>query len=84
MGVDEIITLEDGKEFILLSESDQDGYKYFLAVESINNEPTDNYELFKEVIENGELSVEEVDNKLLQEQLIDDFEKQYELLSVEN
>ncbi len=83
MGIDEIITLEDGKEYVLLTQSIQDGEKYFLAVEAVNNVPTDNYELFKEVIENGELSVEEVVDDALRLRLIDDFEAQYDAMDLE-
>lgn len=83
MGVDEIITLEDGKEYILLIESIQAGEKYFLAVEAVNNVPTDNYELFKEVVENGELSVEEVVDEELRLKLIDDLENQYDAMDLE-
>ena len=49
MKVDEKITLEDDSEFLLLSESVIENQKYFLAVEIKNENPTDHYELFKEV-----------------------------------
>lgn len=80
MGVDEIITLEDGKEFILLTETVVEGDKYFMAVEAINDEPTENYELFKQVVENGELSVEEVVDEGLRLKLLDEFEEQIDEL----
>ena len=78
MGVDDIITLDDGKEYILLFKSVDGNDNYFLGVESINNEPTDNYEVFKEVLENGESSVEEVTDEVLLEKLLDDFEDQFD------
>ncbi|MBQ6840683.1 MAG: hypothetical protein IJO63_01015 [Bacilli bacterium] len=84
MGIDEIITLEDGKEYILLTQSIQDGEKYFLAVEAVNEVPTENYELFKEVIENGELSVEEVVDEALRLRLIDDLEAQYDAMDLQD
>lgn len=84
MGVDEIITLEDGKEYILLLESVQEGEKYFLAVEAVNNEPTDKYEIFKEIIIDGELSVEEVVDEDLRLKLLDDLENQYDEMDVED
>ena len=84
MGVDEIITLEDGKEYVLLLSSIHEGEKYFLAVEAVNNVPTDNYELFKEIVENGELSVEEVVDEELRLKLIDDLENQYDSMDLED
>ena len=76
MGVDEIITLEDGKEFILLAETMLEGEKYFMAVEAVDNKPSENYALFKQVIENNELSVEEVEEDDIKLQLLDLFEEQ--------
>lgn len=78
MGVDEIITLENGKEYVLLLATMQDNQKYFLASEMLNNESTENYKLFKELIINNEFSVEEIIDEKLQEKLIADFEAQYE------
>lgn len=78
MGVDDIITLEDGKEFLLLLDTVNDGVKYYLAVECINNEPSDHFEVFKEVTENGETSVEEIEDGALLEKLLDDFEEKFD------
>ena len=83
MGVDEIITLEDGKEYILLLESIQNGEKYFLAVEAIDNAPTDKYEIFKEIIIDGEISVEEVIDEELRAKLLEDLENQYDEMDAE-
>ena len=77
MGVDEIITLDDGKEYILLSQTVLNNEKFFLAVEAINNEPSEKYALFKEIVENGALSVEEVEDNELKDQLIDQLEEDY-------
>lgn len=84
MGVDEIITLEDGKEYILLLESRQDDGKYFLAVEAVNDAPTDHYELLKEIVIDGELSVEEVVDEDAKQRLIEDLENQYDEMDVED
>lgn len=78
MGVDDIITLEDGKEFLLLLDTVNDGVKYYLAVECVNNEPSDHFEVFKEVTENGETSVEEIEDGALLEKLLDDFEEKFD------
>lgn len=78
MGVDDIITLEDGKEFLLLLDTVNDDVKYYLAVECVNNEPSDHFEVFKEVTENGETSVEEIEDGALLEKLLDDFEEKFD------
>ena len=64
------------KEYILLLESIQNGEKYFLAVEAIDNAPTDKYEIFKEIIIDGEISVEEVIDEELRAKLLEDLENQ--------
>jgi len=74
MGVDELITLDDGKEYVLLTEAILEGNKYFLAVEAVNEVPTENFIIFKQIIENGELSVEEVDDEELRAKLVNEFE----------
>lgn len=78
MNVDDLITLDDGKEYILLFKSVDGNDNYFLGVEAVNNEPTENYEVFKEIVENGESSVEEVTDEALLEKLLDDFEDQFD------
>ena len=83
MSVDEIITLEDGKEYILLLESVVDNANYFLGVEAINNEPSDHYEVFKQVFENNEYSVEEVTDKDLLDRLLADFEEKFDIENLE-
>lgn len=80
MGIDEVITLEDGKEYVLLLTSNLDGNKYFLAAEVINNEPSEKYEIFKELIVNNEFSVEQVLDTALTEKLMEDFEDQFDAM----
>lgn len=84
MGIDEVITLEDGKEYVLLLTSNLEGSKYFLAAEVINNEPSENYEIFKELIVNNEFSVEQVLDKELTEKLMEDFEEQFDKMEDNN
>ena len=78
MNVDDIITLDDGKEYIILFKSIDGGINYYLGVECASNEPTDHYEIFKEMINNGETFVEEVTDSALLEKLLDDFENQFD------
>lgn len=76
MGIDELITLEDGKAYILLLKATLNENNYFLAALAENNEPTDTYVVFREVIENGEISVEEVDDQNILLSLSEEFDKQ--------
>lgn len=78
MGIDELITLDDGSTYILLLKSSLNEDNYFLASLAENGEPTDNYVVLKEIIENGEISVEEITDKEILIKLSDDFDKQVE------
>ena len=75
MKVDEKITLDDNSEYVLLTESIQDGSKYFLAVEVNGDKPTDHYKLFKEVKDGEDFLVEEVDDKELRTKILDDIDE---------
>ena len=84
MGIDEIITLEDGSEYILLLSTEQEGAKYFLASKYVNEAPTDSYELFKELIIDNEFAVEQVEDDALEAKLIEEFENQIDLMDDES
>ena len=84
MGIDEIITLEDGSEYILLLSTEHEGEKYFLASKYINEKPSDEYELFKELIIDNEYAVEQVEDETLEAKLIEEFENQVDQIDEEN
>ena len=84
MNVDEIITLDDNKEYILLSKTVHNNDKYFLAVEAVKDKPTNNYVIFKEINENGEFFVEEIVDKTLIDTLVDIFEQLYDEEDIES
>lgn len=83
MGIDEVITLEDGSEYILLLSTEKEGVKYFLASKYENEEPTDSYELFKQLVVNNEFAVEPVKDSELEAKLIDEFERQVDAMNDE-
>ena len=64
MNKEDIITLEDNVEYIVLDTAELNHEKYLYCV-SIDKEemPTDEYKYFKEVNENGTLYTEEVENQ---------------------
>ena len=81
MNVDEMITLENGESYGLLLESILDNGKYFLAVLLDNQEePTNEFKVFKEISINGDISVTIEDDVEILEKLIKDYTKQMELL----
>ncbi len=64
MNKEDIITLEDNVEYMVLDTAELNHEKYLYCV-SIDKEemPTDEYKYFKEVNENGTLYTEEVENQ---------------------
>lgn len=77
MNVDEVIELENGFDYLLLLKSTLDGANYFLAVRIENNEPTSDYKVLKEHIENGETFIQEVKNPITLNKLLDEYSMQY-------
>ncbi len=77
MNVDEVIELENGFDYLLLLKSTLDGANYFLAVRIENNEPTNDYKVLKEHIENGETFIQEVKNTITLNKLLDEYSMQY-------
>lgn len=80
MKVDEKITLEDDTEFVLLLDTVHEGVKYFLAVETKNDVPTDHYEIFRENKDGDDFYVEEVEDNELRTKLLDELETKYDEL----
>ena len=63
---DEILSLEDGSEYVLLDEFDYEGKRYFYTVgyDEENGYDTEDYLFFEHVFdENNEEYVEKIDNK---------------------
>ncbi len=62
MKKDSVITLENGKEYILLDSTIYEGKNYFFAVgyEKNENKATNEYKFFEEQNSNGEVYIQEV------------------------
>lgn len=79
MKVDTVITLANGKNYLLLMEDDIQEEDYFLAVLlDQNDEPTDQYAVLKEVEKDGELYSQKINNPIVLNELLDDFRRQYQ------
>ena len=79
MKVNDCINLENGKSYLLLMESTIDNTKYFLSV-GINaqEEPTNEYLVLQEVIENDEEYVIPINNPVILSNLINEFKQDYD------
>lgn len=80
MNVDEMITLTNNVSYGLLLKASLDGDNYFLAVQlDSNEEPTDKYEVLKEVNDQGEISVLIERDPLILNELLKQYQEQADL-----
>ena len=64
MNIEDVITLDDGKEYVILDIAELDGKKYIYSVEiDKEEEPTTNYKFFEWGKENNEEFLVEVVNQ---------------------
>ena len=79
MKVNDCINLENGKSYLLLMEATIDNTKYFLSV-GINaqEQPTNEYLVLQEVIENNEEYVIPINNPVILSNLINEFKQDYD------
>ena len=79
MKVDTVVTLANGKNYLLLLESDIQDEDYFLSVLlDENNEPTDEYIVLKEINKNGKTYVKKETKLIILKQLLDNYRMQYQ------
>lgn len=84
MKIDDIISLENGKDYGLLLESVIDDVRYFLAVLVDKEEkPLDEYIVLEEVVEDDETYVQKINDPLILNQLMEDYSLQLEDLDDE-
>lgn len=80
MNVDEMITLANNVSYGLLLKVSLDEDNYFLAVQlDSNEEPTDKYEVLKEVNDQGEISVLIERDPLILNELLKQYQEQADL-----
>lgn len=71
MKVDSVITLENDVNCLLLEKVEYENNNYFMSVVlNEEEEPSDEYVIFKEIIENNENYVEKVEDAVLFSSLI--------------
>ena len=79
MNVDEVIQLEDNNNYGLLLKADIDDRNYFLAVKlNEKEEPTNEYKVLKEINENTDTYVQEINDPLILSQLLEEYSMQYD------
>ncbi len=78
MEIEDIITLEDNLEYLILDKTIINNEKYLYCVEIDKEEkPTTNYNYLKEIDVNNELYIEEVKDEKMLEMLINVFTNNY-------
>ena len=84
MKVNSVITIEGDINCLLLEETDYENAKYFLAtILDDNEEPSDESVIFKEVVENDEVYVEQVNDPELIAKLSEKFTESLDKLITE-
>lgn len=74
MSVDSVITLDNNINCLLLEKTVLENNNYFLSVIlNEEEEPSDEYVVFKEILENGEKYVEKVQDETLLTELLKQF-----------
>ena len=72
--VGNIVTLENGKEYLLLEETVKNGVRYLYAVRTLEDEtPTNDYLIFEAIIDGEEEFLKTIEDQKLYEELMDDF-----------
>ena len=78
MKVDEVVTLANNKNYLLLLNSELTEENYFLSVLlDSNGEPTDDYAVLKEIVKDGKTYCQKINNPAILSELIEDYKIQY-------
>lgn len=79
MEKDTMIELDDNTKYVLLDETEIEGKKYFFAVRVDNetNNPTTEYEVFEEELDNGEYYMNALEESDYKQAILIDFTNNY-------
>ncbi len=79
MEVDNVITLKNGKKYLLLLESELTLEGYFLAVLlDKDEEPTNTYTVLQEIHRNGKIFTKKINDALILNELLVDYRSQHD------
>ena len=79
MEVDTVVTLMDGKKYLLLLEDEYMDEEYFLSVLlNDKDEPTNEYAVLKEILRDGKVYTQKIKNPFVLSKLLEDYRIQYE------
>lgn len=72
--VGNIVTLENGIEYLLLEELEKNGVRYVYAVKTLEDEiPTDDYLIFEAIQDGDDEFLKEINDRELYDELLDEF-----------
>lgn len=72
--VGNIVTLENGIEYLLLEELEKNGVRYVYAVKTLEDEtPTDDYLIFETIQDGDDEFLKEINDRELYDELLDEF-----------
>ena len=79
VGKDTMITLDDDTKYVLLDETEVEGKKYYFAVkiDAATENPTTEYEVFEEEIEDGDTYMTTLDEGDFKQAILLDFTNNY-------
>lgn len=78
MKVDEVVTLANNKNYLLLLNSELTEENYFLSVLlDPNGEPTNDYAVLKEIVKDGQTYCQKINDPTILNELIEDYKIQY-------
>jgi len=79
MKVDTVVTLDDGKKYLLLLQDELMEDDYFLSVLlNEENEPTNEYIVLKQIINEDGIYTQKIKNPIILSELLNDYKMQYE------
>lgn len=78
MKVDTVVTLDDGKKYLLLLQDELMEDEYFLSVLLDEmNEPTNEYVILKQIVNEDGVYTQKIKNPIILSQLLEDYNAKY-------
>lgn len=78
MKVDTVVTLDDGKKYLLLLQDELMEDEYFLSVLLDEmNEPTNEYVILKQIVNEDGVYTQKIKNPIILSQLLEDYNVKY-------